>query len=727
MKHGRVIFLINLIQDINIVRPLAYLTAVHLRRSPEFFVSNAFYKRDTSGMWRTELERLVQASGGNLFVYDSGASAVQGLFAGSGVIVAASESDLGAHRLTHEVFLSAPSGYVKITLQHGFECVGFLHNRAHDAAHGLTVGSAADILAGWRPAHLQTALPLDGRDRYVNVGPATAIAVPNLLRATVQEAEGLICENLHSARFSQKGELRDVFMEALSGFNDGLADSGAQAALRPHPAGQFSQRGDKPLPSHMVLANAPMYRLALGSFRYGISPPSSVLIDLVLAGVPTAVWRDAGGGMNSSHYDGLAEVSSAADWIRFRMAALSDPTALLERQNDFLARTELLTDGEQVTSNFLSLLASASTPLTSARTRRRRFLFVANGFLPTLDIYFLSPLEALAKAGVVQLNTLFEADIVKMKPGKDQDFEAFDRYLEESEAEVIIFCRYSGAGVEEMLRAARRRGVSTIFHIDDDLLNVPAEIGLAKQKFHSAPERLAAVTTLLKETDLVYCSTRRLADRFRDLGFDRQYLMGDIQASGPVVKRAELRPTRTIGYMGFDHANDLEMVLPAIIMTLDRHPTVRFEIMGSIPKPPALDRFGERVSTRPPIRDFALFRAAFAETGWDVGICPLAATEFNQMKANIKWWEYTVIGAAVIASRDTLYDECCADGCGILASTIEDWVDALDSLCSDFGARYDLVANAQSCVDEKYSHDKMAHQALEAVRLAHLAASPATG
>ena len=55
----------------------------------------------------------------------------------------------------------------------------------------------------------------------------------------------------------------------------------------------------------MVLANNPIYRTNLGAYCYGVSAPSSVVIDMVLAGIPTAVWRDQDGMMDTRHYDGL--------------------------------------------------------------------------------------------------------------------------------------------------------------------------------------------------------------------------------------------------------------------------------------------------------------------------------------------------------------------------------------------------------------------------------------
>ena len=52
--------------------------------------------------------------------------------------------------------------------------------------------------------------------------------------------------------------------------------------------------------------------LPFGGF---ISPPSTVLLDAVTAGVPSAVWSDAAAAGDSSNYAGLPVVADFADWL----------------------------------------------------------------------------------------------------------------------------------------------------------------------------------------------------------------------------------------------------------------------------------------------------------------------------------------------------------------------------------------------------------------------------
>ena len=51
-------FIVNLLQDINILRPLIYLVADDIGVKPTIFVTDSFVKRDKSKMWIKELESL---------------------------------------------------------------------------------------------------------------------------------------------------------------------------------------------------------------------------------------------------------------------------------------------------------------------------------------------------------------------------------------------------------------------------------------------------------------------------------------------------------------------------------------------------------------------------------------------------------------------------------------------------------------------------------------------
>jgi hypothetical protein len=163
--------------------------------------------------------------------------------------------------------------------------------------------------------------------------------------------------------------------------------------------------------------------------------------------------------------------------------------------------------------------------------------------------------------------------------------------------------------------------------------------------------------------------------------------------------------------MGFGHAQDFALVADAVAEFLRRNEAVAFELFGTIPEHPALSPFGDRITVRPPVRNYNDFLVALADLRWDIGICPLERNPFNLNKANTKWVEYTAVGAAVVASADTIYDEVCGEGCGVLARTRDEWVAGLESLC-DPAARHAQVVRAQDRLRRLYNPERLTAQVL---------------
>ena len=138
------VFLVNLIQDVSVLRPLMMMAHRDFGFQVCILVSARFRSRDLFGIWESELDLLCRETGARVVVYGSDFDAFREL-RGSGIIFSASESSVPEHQTSHAVFRYAPSTFLKVTLQHGFECVGFRHSAAHDRTYGPTVSFGADI------------------------------------------------------------------------------------------------------------------------------------------------------------------------------------------------------------------------------------------------------------------------------------------------------------------------------------------------------------------------------------------------------------------------------------------------------------------------------------------------------------------------------------------------------------------------------------------------------
>jgi glycosyltransferase involved in cell wall biosynthesis len=713
------VFLINLMQDVNIVRPLVHLAARDLRLDTHILVTKEFTKRDKAGTWMRELREISQATGASLRVLETHLDAFRFLEGKGGALVAASESNLSAHAETHDIHRFAPSSFLRITLQHGFECVGFLQSRDHDLAHGRDVTFAADVVCAWCQEPRLTSLASSQRGKLYVSGPGAVLQPSPSGTKLGSGGTGLVCENLHSVRLNAAGDFKGGFIGMFEAFCRHLREDKRRVTLRPHPGGQYVLKNKVKLPANVKLNNEPIYKVDLRQFAYGISAPSSIIIDLILAGVPVGVWRDEGGVMDIGNYRGLTEIRTLADWIEFADDAARNPEFYLARQRRFLEDQRMVVDPREVHARFAELLRAAGSVARARATAgpaTERVMFVANSYVPTLQLSFVKPLAPLVRDREVATDLLTEEDLRKAFGKKVLDEAAADwlvTRLAEFRPTIIVFCRYSGPHADRMAQWARANAVPALYHIDDDLLRIPPDIGDRKHKWHNDPLRLESVRHLLNNVDLVYCSTPRLKRRIQELDVATAIEVGDIYCSGNVLRPATLRQLRKVGYMASaDHAHNLTRVLPAVTGWLRDNPDVVFELFGSIPKPAELEAFGERIVTVPPVANYESFMVEFAKREWDVGICPLSPIEFNMFKADTKWVEYTSVGAAVIASRGTVYDESCSDGCGILADSVEEWREALQVLTSDPARRFAIVSHAQDKLLRDYSTERLRAQVL---------------
>lgn len=364
-----VVLVFNLLQDVNILRPLAYLTAREFDAKVVFLVSSKFLERDKQRNWQLEIAQVCADVGGDTHIYSSPLDAFSILQGKGGVIFAGSESSLSGHADTHYVFQVAPASFLKVTLQHGHECVGFFQNREHDIAHGRDVTFGADVVCGWcAPASLKS-LAYSERSKLYVTGPSSLLQV-----AKAPDGErprgGVVCENLHSVRLRMSGAFGASFMEIFFQFCERLRAFGAPVNLRPHPGGQYVIKNKVALPDNVVLQNEPIYKTELSAFDFGISAPSSVLIDLLLAEIPVAVWRDPGGVMDTSSYSGLTVISSLQDWLAFARDAVVRRDVAMERQRDFMNRLEILTDRTEIYRRFALLIAGALDTAGQGTARR---------------------------------------------------------------------------------------------------------------------------------------------------------------------------------------------------------------------------------------------------------------------------------------------------------------------------------------------------------------------
>jgi hypothetical protein len=142
------------------------------------------------------------------------------------------------------------------------------------------------------------------------------------------------------------------------------------------------------------------------------------------------------------------------------------------------------------------------------------------------------------------------------------------------------------------------------------------------------------------------------------------------------------------------HDHDWFSIEPAAIEILDRHPDVELWLGGFLPPSPALERFSSRV-VRLPFLPWLEVPAVLRDM--DVNLAPLAPdSRFNEAKSAIKWLEAALTATPTVASPTEPFREAITHGVnGLLASSLQEWVECLEQLLGDGDERARIGNRAQ--------------------------------
>ncbi|WP_051281024.1 glycosyltransferase [Actinomyces slackii] len=159
-----------------------------------------------------------------------------------------------------------------------------------------------------------------------------------------------------------------------------------------------------------------------------------------------------------------------------------------------------------------------------------------------------------------------------------------------------------------------------------------------------------------------------------------------------------------IGYFSgtTTHDADWAAVEPAVIAAMRRHPHVHLCLGGHLKPTAALSEFGERVH-RLPFTSWLELPGLLRAT--DIHLAPLTGDSiFNEAKSAIKWLEAAMVGRPIIVSPTQPFREAIEHGrTGMLATTAQEWEEALEALISSASLRSRMGALARREALLRYS------------------------
>ncbi|WP_339526736.1 glycosyltransferase [Pseudomonas sp. EL_65y_Pfl2_R96] len=343
--------------------------------------------------------------------------------------------------------------------------------------------------------------------------------------------------------------------------------------------------------------------------------------------------------------------------------------------------------------------------LLDGNPKGRNILIFTEQVNATYFISFDIPLREMHQRGEVNVA------VVSQKLVSQKGAGCWEQWNDSFKPELVIFTRYGQPFGVDILKFFKALNVPVIYHIDDNLLELPPSLGAEIQKRQGAKDVIDARRNLLAQCDLIYASTPHLAELLKSLFPMQHVFTGEYfpyMGQRVTVNRQE-RQYQTIGYMGSKgHQEDLNLVVPVLERLLEERPKLHFEVFGTIQMPDRLLRFGDRVKSHKVNKSYTEFLSVLAGLNWDIGLAPLVNEEFNLCKAPTKFLEYTAAGIPVVASNIPVYSMIIPEGAGVLVN--EDWHSALALYLDSTDARKRAVETAQSYCSEHYSLHKLEQQ-----------------
>lgn len=314
---------------------------------------------------------------------------------------------------------------------------------------------------------------------------------------------------------------------------------------------------------------------------------------------------------------------------------------------------------------------------------KRNVLMLYRTFGPSVNLCGYAQFEKLAKDNYIEFRHKKIIDVT----GDDLKW-----------AELAVFVRGDGLLDELMAKVCGRAGKFVLYILDDDLLNVPAELGSGP--YYSQISVKGHIRKMLEYADCFASPSEKLLKRYGGLC---RYSFKIIEPSlFSMEQKQEWEDGKIhIGFCGSsDRGRDIDQLISeALIRTAERYGSqISIEFFG------VETEVAKRLDckTYPYTETYEEYQQLMSKLNWDIGLAPMPDTDFHSCKHYNKLVEYCGFGIAGIYSDLLPYKGAVENGVtGLLCeNTTEAWEAALSKLIEDDALRQKIAAN---CLDRAHS------------------------
>ncbi|RUQ98024.1 glycosyltransferase [Labedella endophytica] len=327
-------------------------------------------------------------------------------------------------------------------------------------------------------------------------------------------------------------------------------------------------------------------------------------------------------------------------------------------------------------------------------------------------IRFIARGEPGAYPGSAFVRTVARAEASRSLLGEEVVFTTVEDWLADpSGTEALLVERDAVPAdlVDAVVEACTRDGVRLVVDLDDDLLSPSSRQRLVEGGYLESD--LDGLERIVAAADAVVVSTDELASRIGALARSVHVVpnrLSPLVWTEPVDTVPTRRPTGSVRvlYMGSaTHADDIAIVREAfdgrqtpfgsrleldVVGVLDDDETwfTRLDVPRNAR---AYDRFSHWLRSH--------------RRRWDIGIAPLADTEFNHAKSDLKFLEYTSLGLPTVASAIGPYAGTDRHGAVLVDNDPDAWFAALGELADYPDRRRSAVDESRGYVAEERTLD----------------------